>query len=98
MRYSGSILRIAIYTLTVVFFISAGLATYKYRNEFLKESGVIVDNEAKVYSSPSDDSEVEFTGAFGWIMEITKKTGDYYLVIFENKRKGWINKASVGII
>ncbi|MFH2036222.1 MAG: tetratricopeptide repeat protein [Candidatus Zixiibacteriota bacterium] len=98
MNFSGSVFRIAIYTLLVIFVISSGLTTYKYRTEYLKESGVIIDNEANVYSSPSEDSEVELVGSFGLVMEITKKTDDYYLVIFENKRKGWINIKSVGII
>jgi hypothetical protein len=78
--------------------IGLGMTTYKYRIEYLTRTGVIVSEEARVFSAPAEDSDVEFVGAFGLTFEVGKRLDDYYLVIFENKRKGWIRKDDIGII
>lgn len=97
-RLAGTIYRTIIYFLIILIIFSAGLTTYKYRTDFITVKGVIVSNEADIYSAPDSGSDIEFTGGFGLVMEIEKEADDYYLVLFENKRKGWIRKAHVGII
>jgi len=98
MQFRGLLVKITLYFLLVFLIASSGMTTYKYRTEYLTERGVIVAEEARIYSAPTEDSDLEFAGAFGLIFEIDKATDDYYLVIFENKRKGWIKKESVEII
>ncbi len=90
--------KIVVYGLLVLVLISSGLTTYKYRTEFLTEKGVIVSDETRIYSGPGEDNDVEFIGGFGITFTMEKSSGDYYLVIFENQRKGWINKSDVEII
>ncbi|PKK84797.1 MAG: hypothetical protein CVT49_01185 [candidate division Zixibacteria bacterium HGW-Zixibacteria-1] len=96
MRSLGT--KLTVYVLITLFVISAGLTTYKYRNEYLTKRGVIVAREAKVYSAPTENSDVEFVGTFGLTFEVGRAVDDYYLVIFENKRKGWIKTELVNII
>ncbi len=90
--------KIAAYILLVLVLISSGITSYKFRNEYLIKNGVVVAEEARVFSGPSEDSDLEFVGAFGLTIEIKKSVSDYYLVIFENKRKGWIKKGNVETI
>jgi len=90
--------KLIIYFLLGLFVISAGLTTYKYRHEYMTRRGVIVTDEAKVFSAPTADGDLEFVGAFGLTFDIGREADDYYLVIFDNKRKGWIKKEFVEII
>jgi tetratricopeptide (TPR) repeat protein len=90
--------KVIVYCLLVLVLVSSGLTTYKYRTEFLTKKGVIVADETRVYSGPGEDNDVEFVGGFGIIFTMEKSSGDYYLVIFENQRKGWIKKSDVEII
>jgi len=91
-------LRIVTYLLVVLVVVSFGMTTYKYRTEYLTSRGVIVADETRIYSGPGEDNDVEFVGSFGLVFEIERDTDDFYLVIFENNRKGWIKKDQVGII
>ncbi|MEW5925389.1 MAG: tetratricopeptide repeat protein [Candidatus Zixiibacteriota bacterium] len=97
-QWCGLISKLTVYILIAVFVISAGLTTYKYRSEYLTKRGVIVAKEAKIYSAPTENSDVEFVGAFGLTFEVGRSVDNYYLVIFENKRKGWIRADLVDII
>ncbi len=90
--------KIGIYILLFLVIVSSGLTTYKYRADYMTEKGVIVADEARIYSGPGEDNDVEFVGGFGLEFQVEKDAGNYYLVIFENKRKGWINKKNVEII
>jgi len=90
--------RIGLYILLFLVIVSSGLTTYRYRTDYLTEKGVIVADEARIYSGPGEDNDVEFVGGFGLEFEVDKESGDYYLVIFDNKRKGWIKKENVEII
>jgi tetratricopeptide (TPR) repeat protein len=90
--------KIAAYILLVLVLISSGITSYKFRNEYLIKNGVVVAEEARVFSGPTEDSDLEFVGAFGLTVEIKKSVSNYYLVIFENKRKGWIKKDNVETI
>ncbi|UCD94618.1 MAG: tetratricopeptide repeat protein [Candidatus Zixiibacteriota bacterium] len=97
-RLQGFGSKLLVYVLLILMLVGLGMTTYKYRIEYLTKTGVIVSEEARVFSAPSVDSDVEFVGAFGLTFEVGKKVDDYYLVIFENKRKGWIRKDDIEII
>lgn len=76
----------------------AGLTTFKYRTEYLTERAVIVADDSPVYTGPSDQSDKELEGAPGLVVKIIDQSGDYYNVLFENMRRGWIKKDLVAII
>ena len=97
-RFHGLMAKIATYLAVVLLLASSGLTTYKYRTEYLTRRGVIVAPEAKILSGPGGDNEIEFTGGSGLTFEIQKEVDEYYQVIFENKRKGWISKVDASII
>ncbi len=85
--------------LALIFLVlSAGLTTFKYRTEFLNKLAVVIAQETTVYSGPSTNSDLEFEGAPGLVVEIVKESGDFYDVLFENKRRGWIKKDLVAVI
>ncbi len=79
-------------------FLSASLTAFKYRTDFLTKRAVIVADEAPVYTGPSEQSDLELQGAPGLIVEILAESGDYYNVLFENKRRGWIKKDLVAVV
>jgi len=84
--------RIATIVTLVLLIVSVGLTTFKYRNDFLTQRGVIVAEEAPVQTGPTEQSDIELQGAPGLIVEILGETSNYYNVLFENKRRGWIKK------
>lgn len=96
--YSTLITKIALFSLLALVIISSGMTTYIYRTDYLTEKGVVVSDEARIFSGPGEDNDVEFVGGFGLEFEVERESGDYYLVLFENKRKGWIHKANIEII
>ncbi|HEX2897793.1 MAG TPA: tetratricopeptide repeat protein [candidate division Zixibacteria bacterium] len=85
-------------TLLVVVIITAGLTTFKYRDEFLTKRAVVIANDSTVYSGPSTNSDLEFEGSSGLVVEIEGESGDFYNVLFENKRRGWIKRDQVAVI
>ena len=97
-QFGGIFVRSVGYVLVIVLLVSSVMTTYKYRTDYMTVRGVVVAAEAGVYSGPGEDHDFEFNGAAGLIFEIERAEGGYYLVIFENKRKGWINKENVEII
>jgi tetratricopeptide (TPR) repeat protein len=78
--------------------VSSGLTTFKFRTEFLDKRAVITAQDASVYSGPSSNTDLEFEGSPGLIVEIVKESGDFYDVLFENKRRGWIKKNLLEVI
>ena len=74
------------------------MTTFKYRQDFLARRAVIVAEDSQVHTGPSDQSEIELDGAPGLIVQIVEESGDYYNVLFENKRRGWIHKDLVAEI
>lgn len=78
--------------------ITAGLTSYKYRIDYLVPRAVIVADDAEVRSGPTEQSDLELTGAPGLIVEILSENSGYYNVLFENKRRGWIAKDQVEVI
>jgi tetratricopeptide (TPR) repeat protein len=78
--------------------ITLGMTTFKYRHDYLTRRAVIIAEESPVLTGPSDQSDIELDGAPGLIVEILDESGDYYSVLFENKRRGWISKELVAEI
>lgn len=97
-RFGSLMMRIMIYIICVILVCSAVLTTYKYRTDYMTPKGVIVASEAGVYSGPDENLELEFTGSYGLVFQVERQEKDYYLVMFENKRKGWIHKSLVEMI
>jgi len=77
---------------------AAGLTTFKYRVDYLDRRAVILAPDAPVYSGPSSNTELELRGAPGLVVEVLKESGDYYNVLLENKRRGWIKRDLVAEI
>jgi len=88
----------AIPVAVVLVLLSAGLTTFKYRAEYLNKHAVIVAKDSSVYSGPSTNTDLEFEGAPGLMVEIVRESGDFYDVLFENKRRGWMKKDLVAVI
>ncbi len=96
--FRGSIVRIGI-TVSVILLLSASvLTTVKYRHDYLTEWAVIVAEECAVRTGPSDLSDKELDAAPGLVVEILSESGDYYNVLFENKRRGWLKKSLVAVV
>ncbi len=95
LQWRGLVIKIFAYLLIFLVFVSSGLATYKYRTDYMTEKGVIVADETRILSGPGEDNDVEFVGVFGLTFTIEKETDNYYLVLFENKRKGWVLSGDV---
>lgn len=82
----------------ILVIISAGLTSFKYRNDYMTKRAVILAADSSVYSGPSTNADLEFEGSPGLVIEIVKESGDFYDVLFENKRRGWIKKDLVAVI
>ena len=78
--------------------ITSGLTTFKYRTDFLNKRAVIIAQESSVYSGPSTNADLEFEGSAGLVVEIVRESGDFYDVLFENKRRGWVKKDLLEVI
>jgi tetratricopeptide (TPR) repeat protein len=90
--FRTSPLRVGTIVVLVLLVASSWLTTFKYRHDYLTKRAVIVAEECPVYSGPYDQSDIELEAAPGLVVEILSKSGDYYNVLFENKRRGWIKK------
>ena len=84
--------------LFIALLLSAGLTTFKYQHDYLTERAVVIAEEAPVYTGPSDQSDIELQGAPGLVVEILSESGEYYDVLFENNRRGWVHKDLVAEI
>lgn len=72
--------------------ISFGFTTLKYRHDYLTRWAVVIAEESPIYTGASDQSDIELDAAPGLIVEILSETSEFYDVLFENKRRGWIEK------
>ncbi|UCE23152.1 MAG: tetratricopeptide repeat protein [Candidatus Zixiibacteriota bacterium] len=95
---ANPVMKGAIIASLLLLLVSAGLTSFKYRIDYLTRRAVIVAGDSPVLTGPSDQSDVELEGAPGLIVEILDETSDYYSVLFENKRRGWIKKDLVAEI
>ena len=82
----------AVSVILILVVITAGLTTFKYHTDFINKRAVIIAQESSVYSGPSSNSDLEFEGAPGLVVDIVRESGDFYDVLFENKRRGWVKK------
>jgi len=96
--FTGSAIRTSITLILILLIISSMLTTYKYRYDYLTDRAVIVAEECTVTTGPSKESDIELEAAAGLIVEIISESGDYYNILFENKRRGWIKKDLVSLI
>jgi len=94
----NSELRIGVTTILILLVIFSWLTTFKYRHDYLTERAVIIADECPVTTGPSEQSDIELEAAPGLVVEILSESGDYYNVLFENKRRGWIKKELVAEI
>ena len=99
LRYTGSLTK-SLFIISLILFILIGsLTTYKYQIDYLTKRGVIIsDTNSTIYTGPSKQSDIELEGASGMVFEIISETSNYYNVLLENKRRGWIKKEFVAVI
>jgi tetratricopeptide (TPR) repeat protein len=76
----------------ILIVISFGFTTLKYRHDYITRWAVVIAEESPVYTGSSDQSEIELDASPGLVVEILSESSDYYDVLFENKRRGWIKK------
>jgi len=86
---------IALFCLLVVF---SSLTTFKYRNDYLTHRAVVIAEDCSVRTGPSDQSDIELEAAPGLVVEILSESSDYFNVLFENKRRGWIQKELLAVL
>lgn len=97
-HFRGALVRIGL-TVTLVLVVALGLlTTVKYDNDYRTEMAVVIADEAVVRTGPSLLSDKELDAAPGLVVEVLDETGDFYNVLFENKRRGWIEKDLVAVI
>lgn len=88
--HSSSPLRVFTAVSLILLVLAGSLTGFKYRNDYLTPRAVIVADESPVYTGASDQSDIELHGAPGLIVEVISESGEYLNVLFENKRRGWI--------
>lgn len=91
--YVHSGLKSAIVLTLVLLICGASLTSYKYYHDYVTRWAVVVGEGAEVRSGPTDSAGLEFQGEPGLIVRISNESGDYYNVIFENQRRGWVKKS-----
>jgi tetratricopeptide (TPR) repeat protein len=82
----------------VILCLAVFATTYKYRHDYLVKRAVVIAEDCPVQSGPTDQSQTELRGAPGLVVEIVGQSGDYYNVLFENKRQGWIRQDQIAVI
>lgn len=96
--YNNTLIRMFVVFSLVFLVIAGGLTTFKYRNDYLTKRAVIIAEDSKVFTGASEQSDVELEAAPGLVVEILSESTDFYQVLFENKRRGWIQKELVAEI
>ncbi len=95
---ANPVMKGAIIVSLLLLLVSAGLTSFKYRVDYLTRRAVIIAEDSPVLTGPSEQSDIELEGAPGLTVEILDETSEYYSVLFENKRRGWIKKDLVAEI
>lgn len=90
--FSYSWLKPVMITVLVALICLSALTTYKYNHDYLTRWAVLIGEEVEVMSGPSDSASLEFQGEQGIVVRIAGESADYYDVIFENQRRGWVKK------
>ncbi|MBN1213311.1 MAG: tetratricopeptide repeat protein [candidate division Zixibacteria bacterium] len=91
-------LRVGTTVVLILLLVSSWMTSFKYRHDYLTQRAVIVAEECPVYSGPYEQSDIELEAAPGLVVEILAESGEYYNVLFENKRRGWIKKDLIAAI
>lgn len=94
----GALVRVGLTVGLILLFVTALLTTVKYEKDYRTEMAVVVGDEAVVRTGPSLLSDKELDAAPGLVVEILDESGDFYNVLFKNKRRGWIEKDLVAVI
>ena len=74
------------------------VTSFKYRHDYLTRRAVLIAEDCPVRTGPSQQSDIELEAAPGLVVEILSESGDYYNVLFENKRRGWIEKGLLAVV
>ncbi len=96
--YRNSIVRTGIYNSLLLLLVVATLTTVKFDYDYLTQRAVVIAETAEVHTGPSELSDKELDAVPGLIVEILSESGDYYNVLFENKRRGWIKKELLAVV
>jgi hypothetical protein len=96
--WTGPLIRPTIIGASLILVLAGLTTTFKYRHDFLVERAVVVAEDCPVLSGPTPQAQTELHGSPGLVVEIIGVSGDYYNVIFENKRRGWILKDRLAIV
>jgi tetratricopeptide (TPR) repeat protein len=94
----NGLLKAGIITTLVLVICPSLLTTFKYHNDYLIERAVLVAEDCPVRTGPSDQSDVELQAAPGLVVEVVDESGDWFNVLFANKRRGWIKKDLVAVV
>jgi tetratricopeptide (TPR) repeat protein len=96
-RFGLGYIRVGLKAITVLVFIllicAASMTSFKYHLDYVTRWAVIVGDSAEVRSGPTDSAGLEFQGEPGLVVRINGESGDYFSVIFENQRQGWVKKS-----
>ncbi|MFQ5499322.1 MAG: tetratricopeptide repeat protein [Candidatus Zixiibacteriota bacterium] len=95
---SSPVVRIFVVISLTLAVVASSLTTFKYRTDYLTRRAVIVAEEAPVFTGPSEQADQELDAAPGLIVEILGESDGFYNVLFENKRRGWLQKQLVAEI
>lgn len=90
LAFRNAVIRIGLTICLTILVVSSALTSFKYHHDHIIRRAVIVAEETPVMSGPSEQSEIELQGSPGLVVEILSERDDYYNVLFENKRRGWI--------
>jgi len=98
LNFHGGFIRVGL-TVTLILTLSmALLTTLKYDREYLTERGVIIAEDSVIRTGPSVNSDRELDASPGLVVEILDESGEFFNVLFENKRRGWIQKSLLAVI
>jgi tetratricopeptide (TPR) repeat protein len=98
LNYRGLLVRSGITISLLLLLVASLLTTVKYNFDYLTRRGVVIAETCVVHTGPSVNSEKELDAAPGLIVQILGESGDFYNVLFENKRRGWIQKELVSVV
>jgi len=96
--FRGQLVRPGITFALALLLIMSALTTLKYNNDYFTQRAVIIAEDSVVRTGPSVNSDKELDASPGLVVEILSESGDFYNVLFENKRQGWIKKDLVAVI
>lgn len=94
----GGLIKTGMWLALVLLFSASLLTTVKYHHDFLVRRAVVIAEQSVVHTGPSELAEKELDASPGLVVEILAESSDFYNVLFENKRRGWIRKDQVTVV